>query len=308
MGGALSQAQLGWISDPIPIDKSGRAHGFSLEGANFAFRFGAEQNEKLRARDDLRQNMVNLRTSVYTPITLPPWDHISEMAKGIRGSKSERAFFKADRKDAYKQLLLDQEYANLTLVALWHPTSGQWFAFTRRVLLFGAVSAVIHYNCFAMIFSVLANKISGLPVFNYFGDFGSLVPDMIRKAGLQVFLGFTAVLGALMKGDKSQADRALAFLGFWGEFPGPDNDMILRISLPGPKKTKWAIITHDFASKGAISHMDLGKLIGGLSFAQTSVFGRFGRTLLRPLHDKLKQRPYVAKLSVDEVDILRWWV
>ena len=70
-GDAISQVHLGWLSDPIPIDDSGRAHGFSLEGANFAFRFGVEQNGKLRACGDLRQNMVNLCTSVYTPITLP---------------------------------------------------------------------------------------------------------------------------------------------------------------------------------------------------------------------------------------------
>ena len=51
------------------------------------------------------------------------------------------------------------------------PTSEKWFAFVPKVFLFGAVSAVIHYNCFAGIFSVLANKILGLPVFNYFDDF-----------------------------------------------------------------------------------------------------------------------------------------
>ena len=130
--------------------------------------------------------MVNLCTSVYTPIALPTWGHISEMAKRIRGYKSEWAFFKADHKDAYKQLLLDQEYVGLTLVALRHPTSVQWFPFAPRVLLFGAVAAVIHYNCFARIFSVLPNRIFGLPVFNYFDDFGSLVPDLIKKAGMQV--------------------------------------------------------------------------------------------------------------------------
>ena len=45
-GEAISHAHLGWLSDPIPIDDSGRVQGFSLEGANFAFRFGVEQNEK----------------------------------------------------------------------------------------------------------------------------------------------------------------------------------------------------------------------------------------------------------------------
>ena len=92
---AISQVHLGWLSGPIPIDDSGRVRGFSLEGANFGFRFGVEQNEKLMACDDLRRNMVNLCTSVYTPITLPTWGHISEMAKRIRGSKMAWGFSKS---------------------------------------------------------------------------------------------------------------------------------------------------------------------------------------------------------------------
>ena len=295
MGGSNPPGPLGWLSDPIPIDDIEGRRVFPPEDTNFASRFwGLNKMKRIRACDDLRPNMVNLRTSVHAPIALPTWGHISEMAKRILGSKVAWGFFKADHKDAYKQFLLDQEYVNLTLVALRRPTSEKWFAFVPKVLLFGAVSAVIHYNCFAMIFSVLANKISCIPAFNYFDDFGSLVPDIIKLAGLRVFLGFTTVPGAMTKDDKSQVDRALTFLGLRGEFPSPDNDILLIISLPEPKKEKWANITHEFASKGAISHKDLGKLIGGLSFTQTSVFGRFGRTLLRPLHDKLKRLPYVA--------------
>ena len=144
-------------------------------------------------------------------------------------------------------------------MALRNPVSWLWYAYVRLVLLFGAVPAVAHYNCFARIFSGLANKIFGLPVFNYFDDFGALVPDLIKKAGLQVFLGFTALFGALTKNDKSQVDKARAFFGLWGEFPCPDNDMRLEISPHEPKKENWADIALDFASKGAIPHKDLEK-------------------------------------------------
>ena len=241
-GEEIPQVHLERLSDPIPIDNSGRVQGFSLEGANSAFRFGVEQDQKLRACGDLKQNMANLRTSVYTPIALPTWGHISEMAKRIRGSKRAWGFFKADHKGAYKQLLLDQEYANLTLAALRRPTPEKWFAFAPKVMLFGEVSAAIRYNCCAVIFAVLANKIPGIPAFNYFGDFGSLVPDLVKLAGSRVFLGFTAVLGALTKDDKSQVGQSLAFLGLWGEFPNPDNDMLLRISLPEYKKENGLIL------------------------------------------------------------------
>ena len=66
MGEAISQVKLGRLIEPIPIGNSGRAPVFSLEGANSPFRIGVGKNDKLGARGELKQNMVNLRTSVYT--------------------------------------------------------------------------------------------------------------------------------------------------------------------------------------------------------------------------------------------------
>lgn len=91
--------------------------------------------------------MVNLRTSVYPSIAIPTRGHISKVAKLFRGSKKAWGFFKAGNKDAYKKLLRDQEYVGLILADLRNPTSRRWLAFAPRVPLFGAVSAVIHYNC-----------------------------------------------------------------------------------------------------------------------------------------------------------------
>ena len=83
--------------------------------------------------------------------------------------------------------------------------------------------------------------------------------------------------------------------------------MLLRITLPQDKITRWPQIALDHATSGQATHKELEKLIGELSFAQTSVFGRFGRALLKPLHGKLKERPYSEQLSDRERDILMWW-
>ena len=133
------------------------------------------------------------------------------MTKSVRNPKAAWGFLKADHKDAYKQLLLDEEFVNLTLVGLRHPISGQRFAFGPMVLLFGAASEVIRYNFFAMAISVLANKILGLPVLNYFDDFGALVPDIIKEIGLGAFTWFTSELGALAEDGKSEVSRMLVF-------------------------------------------------------------------------------------------------
>ena len=49
-------------------------------------------------------------------------------------------------------------------------------------------------------------------------------------------------------------------------------------------------------------------MIGELSLAQTSVFGRFRITLLIPFRDKLKRFPDVDRLSADEIISPRWRV
>ena len=66
---------------------------------------------------------------MLTPITLPTWDHIAQLSKSFFRTKRNWVFLKSDHVDAYKQLPLDPEYANLTVVALRNPDTGKWCAF-----------------------------------------------------------------------------------------------------------------------------------------------------------------------------------
>ena len=141
-----------------------------------AFRFGVSQGSKLRACDDLRHNMVNLCTEVLTPITLPTWDHLAQLAKMVSPSAMNWHFLKGGHASAYKQLPLDPQYANLTIVALRNPSTGLWMGFIPKVLLFGAVSAVIHYNCFSRRLAVIINRMLGIPMISYFDDYGPYPP------------------------------------------------------------------------------------------------------------------------------------
>ena len=73
---------MGWLEGPYEIPPNGTVACFDQTRFNFPFRFGVEQMHKLRARVDLLRNLVKLRTSVITPITLPTWDHIAQLSKG----------------------------------------------------------------------------------------------------------------------------------------------------------------------------------------------------------------------------------
>ena len=199
---AMGQVNKGWLAPPPPISADGSVATYENGPVNIAFRFGVNQTDKLRACDDLKHNEVNLFCAVWTPIKLPTWGHISQMRRNVRSTRRPWEFFKADHEAAYKQLPLMPEHTKLAFVALRDPIASRWMAFHPKALLFGATSAVLHYNCFPRLLAVLANRIFGIPLIGYFDDFGALVPaDVIRHA-LSTFERFCNSMGIALKNPK----------------------------------------------------------------------------------------------------------
>ena len=161
---ACEQVKLGWLGEPLPIDTSGNIFTYGKGSTNVAFRFGVDQADKLRAGDDLKHNHVNLYCSVWTPIKLHTWGHIAQMCLDVKDDLREWSFFKADSQAAYNQLPMGPEHRNLAMVALRNPETNGRAAFPPKALLFGAVAAVWHYNCFSRLLSVVFNRIFGIPL------------------------------------------------------------------------------------------------------------------------------------------------
>ena len=90
---------------------------------------------KLRARDDLRRNLVNLRASVIDPTTLPTGDHVAQLSKDAVRTNTKRAFLKAGHDSAYKQPPLGPDFEGLTVATLRDPATFKRHAFFARVLL-----------------------------------------------------------------------------------------------------------------------------------------------------------------------------
>ena len=81
------------------------------------------------------------------------------------------------------------------MVALRHPSSGEWYAFPHRALLSGAEAPVTHYNCLSRAIAVLTNLIFGIPLLSYFDDFGALVPDDLGEDSIATYKIFFARIG-----------------------------------------------------------------------------------------------------------------
>ena len=229
------------------------------------------------------------------------------MAAIVRPTQCPWSFFKADHASAYKQLPLDPTDQPTAVVALREPRSGTWHACVPRTLLFGAVAAVLHYNCFSRAVAKVFTRVTGAPLLSYFDDFGASVPLAVLDAAPAAFVRFCDMFGIALKPEKTDKGPSLTFLGILGPFPSPANDMSLSVSLPDEKALLRGGPDRPLPLSGGNYSQGARGAIGCLSFAQTSVFGRVGRATFTVLYQKQNGKFYDPTLSDREKATLRWW-
>ena len=296
----------GWLLNPVPISSDGKPLLWNSKQYNVSFRFGVLQADKLRACDDLKHSMANLACTAATPIQLLSWGNIAQISAILAAGGGDWATFKDDRKAAYKQLPIDPADQNTAIIALRRPTNHRWYGFIARALIFGSVSAVLHYNVLPRLMVVLANRYLGIPLVGYFDDFAAIIRKVLGKASLDTFARSCALLGFQLKGEKSQVGPAVASLGLLGVTPFQANGWKLPISPPGEKRAKWTDLRFNYLKEGRIPHRCLEKITGRLLFSQTAIFGKFSRAQLRPMYQKFHIRSFSATLSPYEKSVFRW--
>ena len=183
--------------------------------------------------------------------------------------------------------------------------------FAPNVFLFGAVSAVIHYNCFSLFLAVIVNRMIGIHMISYFDDYGAYSPETVSGEELITFELPPNSMGIKMEGPKYKVGKSVEFLGLMGDCAQVEPGMSLRIYLPEEKINKWVNIAGELVESGTIQRKSLEELIGELSSPQTSIMGRFGRPAIKPLYVWVNARPYGDKLDPPTsftLDVLSWWV
>ena len=152
----------------------------------------------------------------------------------------------------------------------------------------------------------MVNKISGIPIISYFGDFGDLVPFDIGQLAIDAIKIFRMTIGVYLKVAKTEWGKVLTFLGLEGSAPAPVTGMDFAINLPISKRTNLTDTIDHILELGVVTHSQIYSLLGRLSFSETSTFGRFGRPTM-PLYVKLNAANYRPILSGREISVLQWW-
>ena len=207
---AVDQQAKGWLAAPSPIATSGAPLTLSGPSLDIACRFGVAQCGKLRACGGLRHFLTNMARVAPAPVRL-----------FSRPARQDWRFPKADREDARNQLPLVGMRAKFPAIAGWRPAEGRLYGFFIRALMFGAISAVLRYNLFSMILADLANKLFGLSLIFFVGDFGDMIPIALASASLDAFALFCSKMGIPPRMKKSEFGREVALLGLRGPSLAP---------------------------------------------------------------------------------------
>ena len=85
---ATAQVECGWLAAPLPFDADGNLLGSDFDTVNVASRCPVIQGSEIRACDDFKYGLINLCASDFTPITLPNWDHIAQIASDLSAPPS----------------------------------------------------------------------------------------------------------------------------------------------------------------------------------------------------------------------------
>ena len=116
---------------------------------------------------------------------------------------------------------------------------------------------------------------------------------------------FSPPLGATPKTPKTQAGETLTFRGLQASFPAPLTGPRLLVGLSPDQTLLWRDRIRESPNIRAITHGDLDRLIGRLSFTRTSVFGRIGRPMFTALYQR-KAPFYHLALSGREFNAIFW--
>ena len=251
------------------------------------FRFGDQQVDKLRAGYDARRSSAGEATLVKAPSYFPSWDHVAlmRMLFDKKGEVRPLAMAKANHADARKQLPVKKVAEPAAVVTLKDPADGPWRGFIPLPQLFGSAAAVLHYNCFPRAIASLSCGVLKAPCIGYYDVFGIVAPSCFVGVALEAFTEPNKALPVALQTHKSEAGSSSEFLGLAASFRDDGGNVIASRASSGTEIKKRVGFAEDLAKQDFAALATPQKLAGKLSFTQTAILGRFGRSVLQPIYE-----------------------
>jgi len=309
----LEDARLGRMSQPTPLCEQ------HMRNVRLHQRFGVEQglkpngDTKVRAVDNMswafndgqRPPKKRAKQSVNGCSELPErikHHHLDDLLLAIQLFRQLMncipGLFKADVKSAFRRLLLKPEHRWASAVA--YKLGSTIMVSLHNACMFGASSSVYNWERLAELITVIAIRWLGICLFRYVDDlFAPERAECMEHAMQCVARLVRAVLGRdAIENRKLDCGLSLVILGVRCQL----NNAGLYLFPESCKVLKWCACIRDALESGALSAGDSGRL----SWAQTHMFHKVGRAMLRPIFDQRWTRS--GKISKVLRAALLWWL
>ena len=210
-----------------------------------------------------------------------------------------------DYKHAYKNIPIAKEHMDLASILIGPPT-GELMVAQVRALPFGPRRSPANWARLTLFVQWLLRTVLKVVLYVYIDDCFTIEPAATIDSADMAIRELNAILGLPLAPEKSF--RPSAEVNLLGATVTLMNECV-EATLPRKKRNELIHDLRQILMKGALSPAAAGKIRGRLGWAQSLLFGRFGRAHPAPFtarqYSKSNGR---VPISTELREVLTWWI
>jgi hypothetical protein len=331
---ALEERDNGWLIGPFYSTEELLPYTQGIQ-PHISRRFPLDQGSKIRPIDDYAESSINLCHGRFDKLWLMDVDYIASLLRtvdmAVHGEthclisstdksydisgikKPERIKFLGktiDLKSAYKQLFVKPSDRWASCISVFDPETNRPGLFCQVTLPFGASASVMHFNRVARAIWLCGARELSLAWLNFFDDFPIICPDILTKSCEHAVALFFKLLGWWISNDpKKSLSFAEHFTALGVSFHiGCLADSLSTVSNVESRVNNVIEVLNSIIEKKKLCQKQAEILRGRLQYMDSQVFGRLGKSLMKPLYEQSMVSDSLDEWSIQVLKELIVWL
>ena len=300
----LQEAEKGWVTTPVPLTEH------VAQNLPLSPRFGIwEQHgngpKKVRVIDDFKASKVNDLLALADTCVPETLDVFLAMlvAHGHHGPATELLAYSVDFAHAYKQVAVDATQADFATIVLSNYEGAPHVA-TLKTQPFGSRRAPANWGRVAAFLKFALERLFSIWVGVFVDDLFSATFGPLSARAFSIVKEVCAIFGFLLSPEKEQSPRrSILLLGAQVSISANG----VTATLPATKAAEYRSMLLNVIATRKLSPDAAAKLRGKLGFAQSLLFGKYGRAMM---HDLTLRQYSTTKAPLTDalIETAQWWL
>ena len=201
-----------------------------------------------------------------------------------------------DLKSACKQFPICPEHREYSVLVLKQPSSGKAMGFVSKILPFGSVASVLHFNRVVRLLHRIGLELD-IPWTNYYDDFPAIDFKVFSEHTAAAARALTSLLGFERALDKEQPFSLKAeALGVVLDLEESTKG-IVKVSNKPRRMEELGAVVQGILDAGVVNTKDLAPIFGRALFVESQFMGKAGKLALAELRTMEKSSRTNVSLS-----------